>query len=130
MKTTPFDATQNLVIVEARVVGPRGDARVDLVLDTGASRTILVPDVVDRLGYRVRDSHGLSAVSSPLGRELGYRLRVRKFAALGFTPADFPVAIHDIADEGGFDGLLGWDFLQQFNLEIRPREACINAEPA
>lgn len=130
MKTTVFDARQDLLIVEAHIVGPRGDARVDLVLDTGASMTILVPDVVDELGYSARDGYGRSTVSSPLGREYGYRLRVREFAALGFAFADFSVAVHDIADEDGFDGLLGWDFLQRFNLEIRPREGRIRAEPA
>jgi len=130
MKSTFFDRGQDLVLIEAHLVGPRSDARLNLVLDTGASNTIVTPDVIDQIGYSVRDGHGISAISSPLGREFGYRIRVGSFEALGFPLLDFSVAVHDFTDLGGIDGLLGWDFLQRFNLDIRPREGRITVEPA
>lgn len=41
MKSTFFDRGQDLVLIEAHLVGPRSDARLNLVLDTGASNTIV-----------------------------------------------------------------------------------------
>ena len=77
MKVTPFDPDKDLILVRARAVGPRAEVELQLVLDTGASQTILVPEVIHELGYGARQGEALSAVVSPLGRELGYRIRVR-----------------------------------------------------
>jgi len=130
MKSTFFDRGQDLVLIEAHLVGHRSDARLNLVLDTGASNTMVTPDVMDQIGYSARDGLGLSAISSPLGREFGYRIRVDSFEVLAFPFPDFSVAVHDFTNLGGIDGLLGWDFLQRFNLDVRPREGRITAEPA
>ena len=54
MKVTRFDPASDLIIVAARIWGPRGDKRVSLALDTAASETHLVPDVLDDLGYSPR----------------------------------------------------------------------------
>ena len=53
---TDFDPSLNLIIVAGEVTGPLGRTALRLVLDTGASETLLVPDVVDDLGYSPRDA--------------------------------------------------------------------------
>jgi hypothetical protein len=128
MTSTFFDRALNLIFVEARIAGPFTQQDLVLIVDTGAAQTIIVPDVIDDIGYSARDAYSLSSVTSPLGREYGYRLRVGEFVALGHAFADYPVAVHDLADRSGIDGLPGWDFLSRFNLNIRPREGRIDAE--
>jgi hypothetical protein len=51
-----------------------------------------------------------------------------RFTSLGFTLSDFPVNVFDLADRYGFDGLLGLNFLNQFNYEIRSEEGRIIVE--
>lgn len=125
---TPFDATASLIIVEAQLWGPLGQTSLRLVLDTGATETLLVPDVVDDLGYSPRDAEIVTGVYSAVGKEQGYIRRVDRFSALGFDRTDFAVHVFDLADHYPIDGLVGLSFLRQLNYEVRSAEGSIIAE--
>jgi hypothetical protein len=56
--------------------------------------------------------------------EQGYRLRVRHFQSLGFGFHDFRIHAHELPDYG-VDGLLGMDFLEKFDFEVRMSEQSI-----
>jgi predicted aspartyl protease len=129
VKVTPFDPSKDLILVRARAEGPRAEVELRLVLDTGASQTILVPEVRDELGYEARQGEALSAVVSPLGRELGYRIRVRSFEALGYARKEFSVSIHDLGNVAGIDGLIGLSFLHHFDYEVRSKQGRIRVRP-
>ncbi|HEX7838079.1 MAG TPA: retropepsin-like aspartic protease [Kofleriaceae bacterium] len=111
-----------------KIAGPRCEASLKLVLDTGASLTLIVPRVAEVLGYSARDADAVTNVYSPLGREQGYALRVARFAALGFAMADFTVNVLDLSDGGSIDGLVGLNFLEHFNYQVRSAEGCILLE--
>lgn len=115
-----------LLFVGTRLVGPRGGMEVDLVLDTGAAATTLTPKIAAMLGYRPADGYKASSVTTALGVEHGYWLRVAELTALGIST---PFAL-TVAPLGHLDihGLLGMNFLRHFNFEIRPREQVILAE--
>jgi len=84
--------------------------------------TLVVPEVLDRLGYSARDGDKITSISSANAEpEQGYRLRVRHFHALGFGFHDFRIHAHDLPDYG-VDGLLGMDFLEKFDFEVRMSE--------
>jgi hypothetical protein len=87
VKVTRFDPTRDLIIVNARLWGPgeRVRRRVSLAIDTGSSETVLLPDIVDSLGYSPRDGEAITTVRAAIGKEHGYTLRASRFAALGFT---------------------------------------------
>lgn len=129
-KITTFDATADLIIVEAQVWGPLGQTSLRLVLDTGSTETLLVPDVVDDLGYSPRDGDVVTGVYSAVGKEQGYMRRVARFSALGFVRQNFPIHVFDLADRYAIDGLVGLRFLRQLNYEIRSAEGTIVAEDA
>lgn len=99
-----------------------------LALDTGSSETLLTPDVVDELGYSARDGVSFTSITSAIGDELGCRLRVRRFEALGFGFANFMIHVHDLPSSLGIKGLLGLSFLRRFNYEIRSAEGRILLE--
>lgn len=130
MTTTFFDATRELIIVEARVWRSLESVPVSLAIDTGSSETVLAPYVVDDLGYSPRDGEQITRVRSAIGDEQGYTLRVTQFAALGFTLPDFRVHIFDLAAGYGIDGLIGLSFLRRFNYEVRSIEGEIRVERA
>jgi predicted aspartyl protease len=125
---TAFDPSRNLIIVEGEISGPLGDTPLRLVLDTGAAASLVVPDIVDALGYSPRDAEVVTGVCSAVGKEQGYILRVARFSALGFTLPDVRIHVFDLADRYGIDGLIGLSFLRQFNYEIRSAEGRILVE--
>jgi len=125
-----FDPTDDLIIVKARVYGPRGSRPLTLALDTAPSHTHIVPEVIDDLGYSPLQGEAITSVRSAIGKEPGYMLRVARFASFGFSFSDFVVHVHDLPEGIGIDGLLGLSFLKRFNYEIRSAEGRIIIEHA
>lgn len=117
-----FDPSRELIFVPGVAHGPRGDVRLNLVVDTGATETTLVPEVADALGYSARSAERFTSVSSALGREAGYLLRVDRFSSLGLSQSSFRVHVLDLSELGDIDGLLGLSFLRDTHLELLFRE--------
>jgi predicted aspartyl protease len=131
VKATRFDRTRDLIFVSGRVWGAHGSpAPLRLVLDTGAAETIIVPEVLDELGYNPRQGEAITMMRSAVGREEGYMIRVARFACLGHHAAAFLVHAHDLPEGWGIDGLIGLSFLRQLNYEIRSLEGRILVERA
>lgn len=129
MTVTRFDATSDLIIVRAHVWAPSGArAELEMVLDTGASVTVVAPAVLDRLGYSPRDGHAITTMRSAIGEEPGYLIRVARLRALGHEVGGFSVHAHDLPEGFEIHGLLGLNFLRHFNYEIRSEEGCIRAK--
>lgn len=55
-------------------------------------------------------------------------LDVAAVTALGFTAASFPVNVFDLSH--GMDGLIGMNFLERFDYDVRSLEHRILVEPA
>ena len=123
---TSFELDGDLIIVAAVVAGPKAQADVRLVLDTGAVLTTLVPRIAESIGYTSAARVARSVIRSAAAEEHGYIVRLAELSTLGFTVPD----VHaDIADLGhGIDGVLGMNFLSDFNFEIRPAERRILVE--
>jgi predicted aspartyl protease len=99
---------------------------VRLVLDTGAVLTTLVPRIAESIGYTSAARVARSVVRSAVAQEYGYIVRLVQISTLGF---DVPDVHADVADLGhGIDGILGMNFLSDFNFEIRPAERRILVE--
>lgn len=128
MKEWRFDPDDDLIIVKARVFGRHGDRLLNLALDTAASHTHILPDIIDELGYSPAEGEAITSVTSAIGKERGYMLRVQRFESLGFGFDDFSIHVHDLPTGIGLDGLLGLSFLKRFNYEIRSAEGRILVE--
>jgi clan AA aspartic protease (TIGR02281 family) len=118
---TLFDTDGDLIIIKALVTGPRGTATGRFVLDTGAAVTTMTHDMADAVGYSARDGFMRTRVHSAIGEEAGYALRVAEFTVLHFTMLRFPVNVFDLGHDD-IDGLLGMNFLSDFNYEVRSVE--------
>lgn len=129
MKTVRFDPAKDLILLWTRLWGPLGDRRCVMALDTGASDTLIRPDILDGLGYNPRDAGGVTTVTTALGVEPGYWLPVKRLWALGYEFTDFRVNAHDLPEKCGLDGLLGLNFLEHFNYEVRSKEGVILVTP-
>lgn len=134
MKITRFDPNSDLIIVPGRIWGPRGAGpRLNMVLDTGSAETVIVPEVLDELGYSARAADRITVMRSAVGREEGYLIHVERFGCPGFQFSDFQIHAHDLPEGWGIHGLLGLTFLRHFNCELRIGEGRIavdRAQPA
>jgi predicted aspartyl protease len=120
---------QGIIVVWARLEGPLGSRKVRLALDTGAAMTLILPDVLDDLGYGARDGDRITSISTAnAAPEQGYRLRIKHFDALGFGFHDFRIHAHELPDHG-VEGLLGMDFLGRFDFEVSMSKQQICLEP-
>jgi predicted aspartyl protease len=122
-----FVRNGDLIAVRAALSGPRGTTRASFLLDTGTATTAIMPHVADLLGYGARDGERRATVRSPVGERDGYLLRVATFSALQITVPRFLVNVVDL-DYEDIDGLVGLNFLNEMNFEVRPREQRIRAE--
>ena len=115
---------KRLIIVPAFIRGKWNGYDVDLFLDTGASLSIIDPALARALGYNESDHAGISTVQSPVGKEKGFRLKLNAFECLGKTIENFEVACHALGLQH-IDGLLGMNFLEQFDFCLFPKKAMI-----
>lgn len=127
---TRYDSSRDLIVVEATVWGPRQRRTLQLILDTGCAECTITPRIAEELGYGSEDSIRRTSVTTALGREHGYLIRVRAFDALGLALENFPVNVFDLAAAENLHGLIGLRFLNELNYEIRARDGVILAERA
>lgn len=125
---TPFDPDAELIVVNATIRGPRGSTVARMAIDTGSAATVIVPDVLDEIGYSARDGSARTSVTTAVGQEHGFLLKVEEFEALGFTLSAFRVNVFELANSYGIEGLIGLNFLERFNYEIRSAEGRILVE--
>jgi hypothetical protein len=118
--SVPFDPNYRLIPVEAVLEGPRGSQRLQLVLDTGSTRTVIKPRILKTLGYDPDASStsfsvsGVGTGSSPPAPGVV----VDRLRALGHDRRDFMVVCHPVSTSTRADGLLGLDFLRGHVLTI------------
>ncbi len=103
-----------IVLKQVEVDGPDSTSRVDLLLDTGASVTILSRSVLESAGYNLeglKDSlklvTGNGSIELPMIRVDALRFGVHEVH-------DLVVGVHDIPGVGNIEGLLGVNALRHF----------------
>ena len=127
MARTKFDPLSNVITVDAEVMNrDRMDFEsLRMVLDTGATYTIIPWDVAFSLGYdptiskrRVKLIMGGSVEYAPI-------ITVTNFTALGEGIEHLDVICHDLPEDAKVDGLVGMNFLRNFDLSVRFSEGII-----
>jgi hypothetical protein len=121
MSAHAFTPKQGPILVEAEVAGPAGGANVKLVLDAGATTSLIRLATLLYLGFdpdqspqRVRMTLGSTVEVVPPA------VRTRP-SVLGQGRYGFPVLAHALPKSSAVDGLLGLDFLRDQVLTIDSR---------
>jgi hypothetical protein len=117
----PFDPIQGPIYVEAEVSGPTGRSNLRLLLDTGATTSLIDPTMLVAVGYDPSASADRVLVTMGGGVESIPRLILTRLTALGQHRFGFPALAHSLPPDAGVDGLLGLDFLrgQLLTLDFR-----------
>ena len=129
MPRVVFDPSVSSIVVDLLLEAADGRSSIviPVVLDTGASLTILATDIMARLAYDPANPElERQRIITGSGVEYAPRVTVRAATAIGQKVINLDVLCHDLPPESGVDGLLGLNFLRHFKLTIRFRKGIID----
>jgi len=99
------------IIVPCLVAGPAGSGEPKLLLDTGASITVLDSIFLKMIGLDPVNSKDFCFLTTANGVIRAPIVSIASFTALGITRKNLPVAAHRLPSQSYVSGLLGTDFL-------------------
>jgi len=112
------------IMVSVRI---NGATPATLMLDTGATRTVINPKVLDSVGVNYRDAQR-GSIRGVTGEAPVLAVRVESIEANGARSGPLLVVAHDTGFGQG-DGLLGRDFLDQFSVNIDNAAGLVTLTP-
>jgi clan AA aspartic protease (TIGR02281 family) len=101
-------------LVEAR---PGGSQPARLLIDTGASLTMLTPEALERTAAGARATGRTGTFTTANGRIRAPIYRLDRLVVGDWQVTDLEVGVLDL-DDRGVDGLLGMNFLRHFRFFI------------
>jgi clan AA aspartic protease (TIGR02281 family) len=116
----PLRRHGNHFLVEAQ---PRRGDSLALLIDTGASVTILTPAALERHRVAYRDTGRQALFSTANGRVRAPVYRIDALAVGDWQVRDLDIGVLELGSRGTVDGLLGMDFLQHFRFFIDQNRA-------
>ncbi len=119
MKSYQLQRNGNLLWLRAAVRGVSGEiALFRLLVDTGASYTILPERPLKSLGYSIASATQTMRLMSASGIVTAPVVPVTWFSCLGVTVEKFPVILYTLPASSFVDGILGMDFLIEHRATI------------
>ena len=115
---TSFNPRANSVLVSAYILGPQGEGKARLMVDTGASFSMLSYVVLRAVGYEPEAALDHTTMITASRSESVPLRRVQRFRALGTQRLNFPVLCHNLPAGLHVDGLLGLDFIRGHRLSL------------
>jgi hypothetical protein len=104
-----------------------GSTSAQLLLDTGADRTMINPRVLAAAGVSLARPVGSATVSGVGGSQEMQFVTINSLDVAGATVGRLTIAAHGI--DGAGDGLLGRDFLDQFSVNIDSAKGVVTLTP-
>ena len=120
----PLKRAGNALFVRATI---NGFVRAPLMVDTGASLTVIATKTAQRLGLNL-DRAAMIPMRSASGVFLAHLTKVRSMRVGDAVVKDVEVVVHDISP-GREHGLLGMSFLDHFNVTIHTLQEAMNLRP-
>ncbi len=99
-----------------------------MALDTGARMTIIRPEVAEKIGIELRDEPEARLVGI-VGSASVTEGTIDAVSVLGHTVRGLTVVCQDLDPELRFDGIIGLDLIQHFNIRIDNDAERITFEP-
>jgi predicted aspartyl protease len=113
-----FNATSGPIYIEAEATGPTRTANLKLILDTGATRSLIDLSMVRYLGIDPAHSTRQIQMTTGSATEIVPLVILTRLSALGQHRIGFSVIAHALPQNTGIDGVLGLDFLRHHVLNI------------
>lgn len=119
MKTYSLERHGQLLMLKSLLEGPEGKAYTKLLLDTGSAYTIISQEILENIGCSPAVAKKRQRIITGSGYEIVPAVHLNRFHCLGKSIEDFEVLAHTLPFGTYVDGLLGMDFLNRFEVEIK-----------
>ena len=96
-----FNPRARRLVVSADVMGHTEVVTVNLLLDTGASTSVLSETILAQLGYDPKSEGEPTSMTTGSGEEPALKLVIEGLAAMGRFRSNFPVVCYDLPPEAG-----------------------------
>ena len=113
-----FTPGRGPIVVEVEISGPAGSAATRLILDTGATATLIKPGFLIAVGYDPDLMSERVSIATVEGVCMVPRLQLNRLSALGQHRFGFSVVCHSLPTADGIHGLPGLDFFRGTVLKI------------
>lgn len=118
MKNFPLPTDPKVIIIPIRIAGPRTERYVRVILDTGATYTMISPEVLEETGYNLSKHIRQVNITTASGIEKAPFYVVSEIDFLGHRLENIEVASHKLPARVPADGLLGLNILKHFNVHL------------
>lgn len=122
-----FNPRDDIIAVEALLVGPAMSYRVILALDTGASQTVITPNALTILGFDLSQPKRQITVTTANGDVDVDVFQLDSIGSLGIQACPIDVLAMDLPN-ADYEGLLGKDFCHNRVLTIDFRNGTIELQ--
>jgi len=104
---------------------PASGRSLRLLIDTGASLTVLTPEVLEQHGIRYQDTGRIDVFNTANGQVRAPVYRLDYLSVGGWQVHHLEIGALDLGGRSGVDGLLGMNFLSHFQFFIDQNEALL-----
>lgn len=106
-------------MLKAFIEGKEGKAYPRLLLDTGSAYTIISQEILENIGCSPAIPKRRQRIITGSGYEIVPVVDANRFHCLGKAIENFEVLAHTLPFGTYVDGLLGMDFMNRFEIEIK-----------
>jgi len=114
-----LETKDGIILSFAEVTGPVGSRFVKMLLDTGATYTIIPHEVAIAIGCDPSASRKRVEFITASGSEYAPMVTIESIKCFGFEIKNFDVVCHNLPPKSSVDGLLGLNFLTHFNVNLK-----------
>ena len=125
MTSYPFLPGHGPIFIEAEATGPALSTNLTLVLDSGATKSLIKRSSLIYIGIDPDQSPRRVQVTTGSAVEIVPVVVLTRFSALGQHRFGFSVVAHTMPEKAAVDGVLGLDFLRGQHLAIDFRAGLI-----
>lgn len=120
MQRIRLQPVSNFILIPVKVMGIDGNnfRDIEVALDTGATTTSIPIYVISALGYNVSKPKNIVEVITGSGVEEAPVIEIKALTAIGQTIENIEVMCHDLPPEAPVEGVLGLNFLMNFDVHI------------
>jgi predicted aspartyl protease len=113
-----FESRKGLILVKVKITGMLRSEQTVFALDTGATKTLVNIDLLNRIGYNEKDFRESLMITTGSGKEQSHIIPIRSIESLSILKRNFSVLAFQLPVTTFVDGLLGLDFFRNKKLTI------------
>lgn len=118
MKEFPLPSDPKIVIIPVRIAGPTSERYVRVIVDTGATYTLICPEAAEEIGLNLSKPIREAAITTASGIEPAQFFMLPALEVFGHRIQNVEIASHRLPERVPADGLLGLNVLKLFNVHV------------